>query len=200
MRTLRLWVATAFALLFSAPVYSQDAIVGAETGFYVQSSAGVPKGCGFEFTFVYRDRTYRQGALAGITGSLTWAEFSDGTIGAALKLVGSDFDAALTRTAFSVHQGFVVADGKTLIPTRRVDCEQPTAFCGAYSLPNAVAIYKALVEGNGLVIGFSREAKGLDVTLPVDARSTAAAKPNDFQSYNACIGTLSQPGLSNLPK
>jgi hypothetical protein len=198
MRTLKLWAAIVFGLVFSAPVHSQDTIQGAETSFYVQSSAGEPKGCGFEFTYVYRDRTYRQGALAGITGSLTWMEFSDGTIGAALKLVGSDFDAALTRTAFSIHQGFVIADGETLLPNQRVDCGQPAAFCGVYSLPNAVAIYKALVDGNGLVIGFSREAKGLDITLPVDARSTAAAKPNDFQSYNACIRTLSPRGLSNL--
>jgi hypothetical protein len=77
-----------------------------------------------------------------------------------------------------------------------VDCEQPTAFCGLYSLPNAVTIYKELDKS--LVIGFSRQANGLDITLPLDARSSMTAKPNDFQAFGACMVTLSERGLSNL--
>jgi hypothetical protein len=194
------WVAMVFGVAFAVPAFAQDTVQHSESGFYVLTSAGVPKGCGFEFSVMYRDRTYRQGGLAGVTGSLTWLEFSDGSVGAALKLAGIDYDVTLARTtAFRVHNGFVIADRKTLLPTKTVGCDQPTAFCGVYSLANAAAIYGALGE-KSLAIGFSREANGLDITLPLDPRSSIAAKPNDYQDYNACMGTLAQRGLSNLPK
>jgi hypothetical protein len=68
---------------------------------------------------MYRDRTYQAGALAGVTGSLSWTE-AKGNIGLMLKIIGADFPNAskldMTPTPFSVVHGFVTVDGKAVAP------------------------------------------------------------------------------------
>jgi hypothetical protein len=74
----------------SSSSYAQDAIQSSDTDFFVQTSGGTLVMCGFEFTIVYVDHTYRQGALEAVQGSLAWAEMRPG-LGMSLKIVGNDF-------------------------------------------------------------------------------------------------------------
>jgi len=74
MRTLFASAAILLAVGVTDSLNAQDALVKSETDFFVQTRGGTPAYCAFEFTLAYRDRLYRQGALAGVTGTLNWAE------------------------------------------------------------------------------------------------------------------------------
>jgi hypothetical protein len=188
MRTFITAAASVFALALAGVSYAQDTVQNSETDFYVQTSGGVPQMCGFEFTIFYNDRSYRQGALESVTGSLAWGE-TRGGLGLSLKIVGSDFvfsGATPHPTPFSVLQGFVSVDGKSIRPARRFSCEQPTAFCAAYDIDDAATVYKAIVLKQSVTVGFSRQVNGLDITLPLDTAVTPA-KSNQFTSYDDCM-------------
>ena len=133
MRT-KICAATLLALTVAGPAYAQDDVQKSETEFFVQTSGGDPEVCGLDYTIMYIDRTYRQGDLAGVRGSLSWME-GDGTIHAILIIKGFDFNATSDPIPFSVFQGFVMIDGKSVLPdhVNNSCANQPTDFCGAYS-------------------------------------------------------------------
>ena len=191
MRSLVPGVAIILALGATNSLNAQDALIKSDTDFFVQTSGGTPAICGFEFTLLYSDRMYHQGAWAGVTGSLNWAE-KKGNLGLMLKIVGRDFPNAdkgdMSPQPFPVVHGFVVIDGQPTLPSIALDCEETTAFCAGYELPASADIYRALTVGK-IGIGFSEQANGLDVTLPLDVAS-AASKAADFQAYNSCIITM----------
>jgi hypothetical protein len=112
-----------------------------------------------------------------------------------LKIVGSDFPNAdkldLTPKPFKVAQGFVAVDGKPIPPYNSISCEQPTAFCGTYWLPNSVFIGTALVSGR-LAVTLNRQANGLDVSLPLDVSERVRSKPDEFQAFSTCMSTLAE--------
>jgi len=201
----RIIVAYTVLLLFASlgVARAQDRIETSETDFYVQTAAGNPTICGLEFTLVYHDDTYRGGALAGVTGSLGWFE-NKGNIGLALKIVGSDFPNAdkldLTPKPFQVVQGSVAVDGKPVSPYSSISCEQPTSFCGMYWSPNSILIGTALASMRPLAITFNRQAKGLDVSLPLDPRERVRSKPDEFRSFGTCMGTLADRAKATLSK
>ena len=89
---MRICATTIICLILTAanPLQAQDRIENSETDFYVQTAGGNPTVCGLEFVVVYHDHTYRDGALAGVTGSLGWVE-DKGNIGLMLKIVGADY-------------------------------------------------------------------------------------------------------------
>ena len=167
------------------PLRAQEKIESSESSFFVQTAEGKIAICGFEFTFMYRDRTYQAGALAGVTGSLSWTE-AKGNIGLMLKIIGADFPNAskldMTPTPFSVVHGFVTVDGKAVAPHGSFPCEQPTGFCGVYQIPNSVLIGTALVSGD-LAIAFNQQTNGLDISLPVDTSERKRTKPDEFQTF-----------------
>jgi hypothetical protein len=180
----------AAALAAASPIYAQDAVQGSETGFYVRTSGGTPSICGFEFTIAYLDRTYLNGRLAGVTGSLNWQE-SEGSIGVILKVVGRDFPNP-TQTAmrpFPVPNAFISVDGSPLAPDMTIACEDRTSFCGVYGMIRSVQVFKALLS-KPVSVSFARQARGLDVTLPLDVRSAVQASTKDFENFNACMGSL----------
>lgn len=189
-------------LATTSPLPAQDTVQQSETGFFVQTSGGVPALCGFEFMMLYLDRTYRDGRLAGVTGSLSWSE-SEGNLGLLLKLVGLDFsDAAKLDTSakpFPVLQGFVAIDGKAQLPKTTFICEARTNFCGGYGLPTSAEIFSNLSSGK-LSLGFAREANGLDITLPLNARDGVKASPNDFLAFTSCVDALVARAQKNLGK
>jgi hypothetical protein len=76
-------------------------------------------------------------------------------------------------------------------------CEEgPTGFCGFYQLPQSLEILEATLAG-GLSIVFNRQVRGLDVSLPLDPRQTAAANPSQFNAFNSCIGLVLQNALQS---
>ncbi len=201
---MRIFVAAIIYVTLAAvsPLRAQDRIETSETDFYVQTAGGNPTICGVDFYLVYRDHTYRGGAVAGVTGSLGWAE-DKGNIVLMLKIVGSDFPNAdkreWTPKPFKVVQGFIAVDGKPVPPYNSITCEQPTSFCGSYWLPNSVLIGTALVSGR-LAVTFNREANGLDVSLPLDVRERVRTKPDEFQSFSTCMSTLAERAKATLSK
>jgi hypothetical protein len=199
MRTLFASAAILLAIGVTNSLSAQDALVASDTDFLVQTSGGMPAFCVFEFTLAYRDRLYRQGAVAGVTGTLNWME-AKGNLGLMLKIVGRDFPNAgtadWTPEPFPVVHGFIVIDGQPTPPLHTLGCEEPTAFCATYELPTSADIFHALTAGK-IGIGFSRKANGLDVTLPLDV-ATAASKTAEYQAYNQCMATMADRVMAKL--
>jgi len=180
------------AILTAIPVHAQEKLESSEASFFVQTSGGSPAVCGFDAILMYRDQTYRRGALAGIRTSLEWLE-DKGNIGLLLKVSGVDFPNAdkqdMTPKLFRVDHSFVAVDGKPFAPANSNRCEEPAAFCGWYWLPDSAVISAALPPGK-LTIGFNREANGLDIRLPIDPADSVRAKPDEFRTFATCMTTL----------
>jgi hypothetical protein len=129
-----------FALAVARPAYAQDEVQKSETEFYVQTSGGTAQACGMEYTIAYIDRN-RNGNAAGVKGSLSWVE-ANGRFSVGLLIRGFDFNATMTPIPFSVFQGFVVIDGKSVLPNRPLKGDQPTDFFAGYSIENSMAMVK----------------------------------------------------------
>ena len=112
MRAFKVCPAILFALAVVGPAYAQDEMQRSETEFYVQTSGGAAEVCGLDYTIMYVDR---QGNLAGVRGQLAWME-RHGAFAAALAIKGFDLNAQ-TPIPFSVLRGFVVIDGKSILPS-----------------------------------------------------------------------------------
>ena len=139
MHAFKVCPAILFALAVVGLAYAQDEMKRSETEFYVQTSGGAAEVCGLDYTVMYLDH---QGNLAGVRGQLAWME-RDGTFAAALAIKGFDLNAQ-TPIPFSVFRGFVVIDGKSILPSITLKADQPTDFVGGYSFENAVAITYAI--------------------------------------------------------
>jgi len=128
MRILLAAIAPILALGITSSANAQNALVESDTDFFVQTSGGVPAYCGFEFTLIYRDQMYRRGELASITGTLGWGEVK-GNIGLMLKIVGRDISNAgkpdMSLQPFPVANGFVLVDGKPILPTKSFPVRSP---------------------------------------------------------------------------
>jgi hypothetical protein len=181
-------------LLVTSSANAQDTIEKSETTFYVQTAGGDPQICGIEFALLYRDRTYQQGAVAAITGTVAWRG-SPGNVGLILKINGADFPNAAksdwSTRAFPVHQGFVVGRQTAYRVHKTYPCEEPNSFCGFYWLPTSLEILEYVYSGT-LSLGFSREAGGLDVVLPLDTRATSATNPQQHPDFMNCLVTILQ--------
>ena len=168
---------------------AQDTVQHSENGFFVQTSGGAPV-CGFNFNIIYRDRTYLNGRLAGVVGSLSWAE-NNGNLGASLKILGTDLpDVTRRETAVkpvAIFRGFVSIDGKPLHPS--FACGAVDSFCGAYSVPTSVEIYSA-IPLREITVSFAREANGLNITLPLDVVGGVRTSAKNFKDFNDCMGVL----------
>ena len=176
-------------------LYAQDTVQHSENGFFVQTSGSMPAVCGFNFNIIYRDRTYLNGRLAGVVGSLSWAE-NNGNLGASLKILGTDLpDVTRRETAVkpvAVFRGFVSIDGKPLHPS--FACGAADSFCGVYSVPTSAEIYSA-IPSREITVSFAREANGLDISLPLDVVGGVRTSPKNFKDFNDCIGVLTaKPG------
>ena len=194
--------AVILTLASAHPLYAQEKIENSEMTFYVRTSGGVPAVCGFDFILVYRDKTYRQAALAGVRGSLEWLE-DKGNVGLLLKMSGMDFPDGpkqdIPPAPFYVARGFVAVDGKPYAPSNFRRCEQPAAFCAEYWLPTSVDAYTGLLSSK-LAVGFNRQANGLDINLPIDPSGAVRANQYDFRAYGECMTALARRAKVNLSK
>jgi len=193
MRAFKVCHAILFALAVVDPAYAQDEMKRSETEFYVQTSGGAAEVCGLDYTIMYVDR---QGNLAGVRGQLAWME-RNGTFAAALAIKGFDLNAQ-TPIPFSVFRGFVVIDGKSILPSITLKADQPTDFVGGYSFENAVAITYAMNGKKRLAVGFNREADGgIDTILPINI--TPSSNLGAFMDFVDCLITLADRAKANGP-
>lgn len=201
MRT-KICAATLLALTVAGPAYAQDPDVQqSEADFYVQTSGGAAAVCGMEYSIMYIDRTYPHRDLVGVSGSLSWTEL-DSSIHAILIIKGVDFNATRVPIPFSVFQGFVMIDGKSVLPDRVVgnSCAgQPTDFCGAYFSEKTFALLDALAQKKRLAIGFNRQANGgFDTTLPL--KIELSSNPQSTLDFSDCMSTLVDRAQTNANK
>jgi hypothetical protein len=179
---------TCAAILFAlaCPAFAQDEVKQSETELYVQTSGGAVAVCGLSFTIAYIDRTYRHGDPAGVNGSLGWIESASTGVAAFLHLKGFDtINGSRVLTPFQVFRGFVVIEGRSVIPTKTIKGEEPTDFDALYSFEDTIAITNAMVGKKRFAIGFNREADGgIDTTLPLDIRDP---NPTNVQSFADCM-------------
>jgi hypothetical protein len=194
MRPFRVCPAILFALAVVRPAYAQDEVKRSETEFYVQTPGGAAEVCGLDYTIMYVDR---QGNLAGVRGQLEWME-RNGTFAAALAIKGFDLNAQ-NPIPFSVFRGFVVIDGKCILPSITLKGDPPTDFVGGYSFENTVAITYAMNGEKRLAVGFNREADGgTDTILPINI--TPNSNLGAFMDFADCLITLAERAKANLPK
>ena len=116
MRSFKACAAILFALSVVGPACAEDEVQKSETEFFVQTSGGNSEVCGLDYTIMYIDHTYRHGDLAGVRGSLSWME-GNGSINTILIIKGFNLNAT-SPIPFPVFQGFVIVDGKSVLPDR----------------------------------------------------------------------------------
>jgi len=192
MRAFKVCPAILFALAVVRLAHAQDEVKRSETEFYVQTSDGAAEVCGLDYTIMYVDRRN----LAGIRGQLAWME-RNGTFAAALAIKGFDLNAQ-TPIPFPVFRGFVVIDGKSVLPSLTLKADQPTDFVGGYSFENAVAITYAINGKKRLAVGFNREADGgKDTILPINI--TPSSNLGAFMDFADCLITLADRAKANGP-
>ena len=192
MRAFKVCTAILFALAVVRLAHAQDEAKRSETEFYVQTSGGAAEVCGLDYTIMYVDRRN----LAGIRGQLAWME-RNGTFAAALAIKGFDLNAQ-TPIPFPVFRGFVVIDGKSVLPSLTLKADQPTDFVGGYSFENAVAITYAINGKKRLAVGFNREADGgKDTILPINI--TPSSNLGAFMDFADCLITLADRAKANGP-
>jgi hypothetical protein len=170
-----------------------------EASFYVQTAGGNQAICGFDDIIIYRDQTYKKGALAGIRTSLEWTE-SKGNIGLLLKVTGLDLgnpQRDAKPKLFRVDHAFIGIAGSVVQPGSSFRCEEPAAFCGSYSLPASARFGAALPQGT-LAVGFNREPLGLDISFPLDSSEGIRSKPDDFRAFGDCMQNLVQRAKAKL--
>jgi hypothetical protein len=192
MRAFKVCTAILFALAVVRLAHAQDEVKRSETEFYVQTSDGAAEVCGLDYTIMYVDRRN----LAGIRGQLAWME-RNGTFAAALAIKGFDLNAQ-TPIPFPVFRGFVVIDGKSVLPSLTLKADQPTDFVGGYSFEDAVAITYAINGKKRLAVGFNREADGgKDTILPINI--TPSSNLGAFMDFADCLITLADRAKANGP-
>ena len=192
MRAFKVCTAILFALAVVRLAHAQDEVKRSETEFYVQTSDGAAEVCGLDYTIMYVDRRN----LAGIRGQLAWME-RNGTFAAALAIKGFDLNAQ-TPIPFPVFRGFVVIDGKSVLPSITLKADQPTDFVGGYSFENAVAITYAINGKKRLAVGFNREADGgIETILPINI--TPSSNLGAFMDFADCLITLAEHAKANGP-
>jgi hypothetical protein len=192
MRAFKVCPAILFALAVVRLAHAQDEVKRSEIEFYVQTSGGAAEVCGLDYTIMYVDRRN----LAGIRGQLAWME-RNGTFAAALAIKGFDLNAQ-TPTPFPVFRGFVVIDGKSVLPSLTLKADQPTDFVGGYSFEDAVAITYAINGKKRLAVGFNREADGgIETILPINI--TPSSNLGAFMDFADCLITLAERAKANGP-
>jgi hypothetical protein len=187
---------SAFLLLaaIELPAVAADKPVHTETTFRVDTSGGVTMACSLDFSILYQDYAYRQGALAMVSGSLTWID-SGRNLNLGFKLAGVDVpDGKKGETEskhFYVNLGSLAIDGQTIAAAALNRAEDKRDFLGAYVLPNSANFLFALND-HKTSISFNREDKGVDVQLAFDVDFPAVINTREYQDFARCIGTISR--------
>jgi hypothetical protein len=186
-------------LALGAPVCAndQDVLTGIQSNYYVTTASGQDVMCGFDFTLVYKDRSYKQGAFAVLRGSLSWIE-NHGNLAVMVKAVGADpagEDFSQGIVPFKIAGAFLAADGKASMPTQS-PCEDSRYFCGTYGLPSSLLLYRSLEEGN-LSIAFSRLPGGFDIKLPLNPKGPDADN-SQRPDFTRCMSGMFDRAIEGL--
>src|SRR5579883_2606876 len=142
-----------FAIFLPLAASAQDTVTKTGTNYFVQTEGRESAVCGVEFVILYRDATYRKGAPAMITGSLSWLEIK-GEFTLILKIAGMDFEnsSPSNPAPFRMSSAFLSTKNESPRMTG-TQCEDRRTFCGSLALPASLSALDALNEGT-LRIGF----------------------------------------------
>lgn len=191
---------------------AQTLVINSETNYFVQTSNGEPIACGFEFTKMLQEPAWAGGAVAGITGGITWSVPANGNIGLFLKVGGADFpDAgtakgAATARPFKIENAFLSKkDSLSLMrPFRRYQCDvvmgsavEKNQFCGLYYMPESADLGSLLLEG-ALVLSFNRGAGDIDISVPLSGRIEDITHRETFAQFIGCWATLLEGAKQKL--
>jgi hypothetical protein len=137
--------------------------------YFVQTVSGAPRLCGYEFTTVFLDKTYKQGALSAVAGSLVWADGKNG-FALLLKVNGIDYPGAekldMTMQRFRPYSAYLASANEPTMAAKPGGCEDPLSFCSVIDGDGAVQGLTQFLNGN-LELVFNRIDGGLDIRLPV---------------------------------
>ena len=133
---MRIWIAVLLAI-----VCCDDAALSQPIKHDVEVKPlirnGTVVGCGIEYVAAFRDHTYRQGAVSGVSGSVTLMRPGNGREPTMMfKLLAVDFlgnDQGATQQ-FKVEHAKVFVENSVLANGVPMACENPLGGCSAVSL------------------------------------------------------------------
>lgn len=128
-------------------------------------------GCGLEYSGVFRDHTYRSGALSGVSGTINIMRLGKANLGLFFKIGLVDWlDPELKQAKIAKIEKAYVRSGGQAAPETVIPCDNPNSFCGGSGPDAAFKFFENAVKDK-IQIGFNRIPKGMDVLLtlpPID--------------------------------
>lgn len=160
-------------------------------------------GCSLTYMAYVRDHTYRSGAPAAVTGSLSAVGVGNG-IGTMLKVVVNDVSfhgGKLTLTPAVPNAAYLrTKAGKSNAKSRvsSSSSDTPGALVTIFPFDEAMLeILEGIFDRSELIVAFNRKKGGLDVSVPIDVRvSNTDERGNRERSdqmvddFASCMGRL----------
>lgn len=185
---MRVALLPAFALsaFFAAPEVSLgEEFQTAEVNVTVYRSSGAVTGCGITYTGAFRDFTYRQGALSGISGSVSFLKAPKQSFGLFFKIAVLDWASDVTAApSFGAISKAYIRSGNAVAPDMSVQCENKAAYCGVGAYQSAFDFSRQIAD-HPIAVAFNRSPTGMDVQLELPRLT-----PNQFEEFFGCEQVL----------
>jgi hypothetical protein len=183
-------------MLLAGAAHAQNKLLNSKISYFTQKAGGRIAMCGIEIRLLFVDDSYKQGAVAAVTGSASWVE-DRGNVGVLLKVKAIDFDAAKRPHLSQIASAFLAIKGLAAT-SAPFECENKLGFCGRYWLPASVFLYGALSTGN-LSIGFNRQPGGFDLVFPIKSAIAETRDKAGFIAFHKCINALTERAAIKPP-
>ena len=153
-----------------------------EVEFQPMQSAGIRHGCTLGFRVIGQDHAYRKGHLVSLSGNIGYQANEERTIAALSLKIGTLDSLDPMSQPEAPFFAYIQSPHGTTARSKAVQFDSPDMpgfrhF--VFSLDdNTIKVYKDIIDGASLTIGFNRNKGGLDVLVPLDlhvAESTIAA-------------------------
>ncbi len=162
-------------LLGAAPVIQAldlTPLVGTtEVQFHPVQSGGLVEGCTLIYHVIGQDYVYQEGNLIGLVGTIAYYTNNDrNTIGLSLKIGVLDSLESHARMEAPFFAYLQSPHGTTLTSKfAKADPEMPGSRLFAFEFDeNALQVFKDLMDGLPITIGFNRHKGGLHILVPLD--------------------------------
>jgi len=138
----------------------------------IYTKAGELDGCGWNFTYLLLDHTYRKGQPSALVGSIAMFHHPGKALTLTFKLKGKDYSASrelkLQQADFAIPFAYVesapgVGSAEHYVAT--FECEGG-GFCGMFD-DNIPEVLESFIAGE-LTFAYQRRKNGLDVRFKVD--------------------------------
>ena len=168
-------MAAAIAIGTATPLHAFDLLplVGTiEVEFQPMQSAGIKEGCTLVYRAVGQDHAYRNGNLISLAGSIIYSTNKNRTNIALSLKIGTkeslDFNAESAPPFFAYLQSPHGTTAHSIL-TQFDSPDMPGFRVFVFQLDEEVLkVYKDIIDGVPVTIGFNRRKGGLDVLVPLD--------------------------------